>query len=555
MGAMDYLRTNSLDIIVLVLYFCVLIGNGIYFSCKKTRELKKAKGGDSGTDSFLVGGKSFGVFATLCTQGASMKGSGALLGYSGGAFVNGCGTLIPGQCYSLGAWFSIACGMARKLRKCADKLDISSIGDVFVARFEKPALRKLSGVAGAWLALSILCSQMAALGLLIHLMFSKYGMTYELALVIGIIVSFTYVSIGGLVSVVYNDVFQWLIMTPMFFIVLPGSMILMHGVTPQAMHSTLDAAQFFSLRPNMWWLGYLLSGLLASCCDVTHVQRFISAKDEKTSVKGSMLGFAYCTLFAGVVTFLGLGAAMLVDPAIIGKNTDGVLFALISEVLPHGLIGLFVAAILATTISTLDSYLQVCVLCLMVDIVEPALPETTTEKQKLFCCRLLTLLIAVAASLLVLQFKGILTIVAVGYSTFSSMMFLPFMCALYWKRCTGSGCVAGMVAGCLACSAGVYLKLPLPIVWGVAASLIAIAGVSFATASEQKPLLPGFNEHGQEIDHSVLKGCVFGTAGSLLISVGFGMYINWIYIIAGIIGMYLCVTMIDKAFKKYTLTA
>ena len=33
------------------------------------------------------------------------------------------------------------------------------------------------------------------------------------------------------------------------------------------------------------------------------------------------------------------------------------------------------------------------------------------------------------------------------------------------------------------------------------------------------------------------------------------MYINWIYIIAGIIGMYLCVTMIDKAFKKYTLTA
>lgn len=64
-----------------------------------------------------------------------MKGSGALLGYSGGAYVNGAGTLIPGQCYSLGAWFSIACGMARKLRKCADKLNITSVGDVFVARF------------------------------------------------------------------------------------------------------------------------------------------------------------------------------------------------------------------------------------------------------------------------------------------------------------------------------------------------------------------------------------------------------------------------------------
>ncbi|MCC8184534.1 sodium:solute symporter family protein [Cloacibacillus porcorum] len=515
METMNYLKTSGLDIIVLILYFCVLVGNGIYFSYKKAKELKKVKG-DTEAENFLVGGKSFGVFATLCTQGASMKGSGALLGYSGGAYVNGAGTLIPGQCYSLGAWFSIACGMARKLRKCADKLNITSVGDV---------------------------------------LFYKYGMTYQLALVIGIIVSFSYVSIGGLVSVVYNDVFQWLIMTPMIFIVLPGAMILMHGVTPSAMHSTLDAAQFFSLRPNMWWLGYLLSGVLASCCDVTHVQRFISAKDEKTSVKGSMLGFAYCTLFAGVITFLGLGAAMIVEPAVLGGNNDGVIFALISEVLPHGLIGLFIAAILATTISTLDSYLQVCVLCLMVDVVEPVLPKGTTEKQKLTYCRVLTFAIAVAASLLVLQFKGILTIVAVGYSTFSSMMFLPFMCALFWKRCTGQGCIAGMISGCAVCSVAVWMKLPLPIVWGVIASFVCLVGVSLTSAKEARSLLPGFDEHGLEIDNSVLKACVFGTIGSLLISIGIGMWINWICIITGIVGMYLCVTMIDKAFGKYMLRA
>lgn len=552
METMNYLKTNRLDIIVLIVYFIVLVCNGIYFSYRKNKSSKRNLAKQE-TDNFLVGGKSFGVFATLCTQGASMKGSGALLGYSGGAFLNGCGTLIPGQCYSLGAWFSIACGMTRKLRKCADKLDIASIGDVFVARFNKPILRKLSGIAGAWLALSILCSQMAALGLLVHLMFQKYGITYEMALLIGIVVSFTYVSIGGLVSVVYNDVFQWLIMTPMIFLILPASMIFIHGVTPQAMHNTLDAAQFFSLRPNMWWMGYLLSGLLASCCDVTHVQRFISAKDEKTAVKGSMLGFAYCTLFAGLVTFLGLGAAMLIEPSVVGGNTDGVLFALISEVLPHGLIGLFIAAILATTISTLDSYLQVCVLCLMVDIVEPVLPVTTTEKRKLFYCRVLTFVIAVAASLLVLQFKGILTIVSVGYSTFSSMMFLPFMCALYWKRCTGSGCVAGILAGGIVCSAALYIDLPLPIVWGVVASFVAIVVVSILNQSEQRCLLPGFDEHGLEVDSSVLKACVLGTFGSLMFSIGIGMWINVIYIVLGIIGMYLCVKMIDKAFDRYML--
>lgn len=547
---MDFLKISNWDVIVVILYFVVLICNGIYFSYKKAKE-------QQGQEDFLMGGSTFGVFATLCTQGASMKGSGALLGYSGGSYVNGTGVLISGQCYSLGSWVSIACGMARKLRKCAQKIKIESVGDVFVARYNSPTLKKLAGFAGAWLALSILASQMAALGLLINLMFNDYGMTYELALVIGIIISFAYVCVGGLVSVVYNDVFQWLIMTPMIFLILPGAMIFFHGVTPSAMHSTLDAAQFFSLRPNMWWLGYLLSGVLASCCDVTHVQRFIASKDEKTSVKGSMLGFAYCTLFAGVITFLGLGAAMLVDPAIINGNNDGVLFALISQVLPTGLIGLFIAAILATTISTLDSYLQISVVCVMVDIIEPLLPSTTTAKQRLNYCRVLTFIIAVLASLLVLKFRGILTVVSIGYSTFSSMMFLPFMCCLFWKKATDKGCIAGMVAGCVVCIVAIYGKWQLPIVWGVVASAVCIVAVSLATCSgsAKKPLLPGFDEHGLAIDRSILIACGFGMFGSLLVSIGIGMWINWICLAVGAVGMYICVTMIDKAFTKYETAA
>lgn len=43
METMNYLKTNGLDIIILILYFCVLVGNGIYFSYKKAKELKKIK--------------------------------------------------------------------------------------------------------------------------------------------------------------------------------------------------------------------------------------------------------------------------------------------------------------------------------------------------------------------------------------------------------------------------------------------------------------------------------------------------------------------------------
>ena len=99
-------------------------------------------------NDFLLGGKSFGIFSTLCTQGATMKGSGALMGYSAGAYVNGTGVLISSQCYSLGAWGAILSGIARKLKKCSNIIDIRSSGDLFLRRFDSPLLKKLSGLAG-----------------------------------------------------------------------------------------------------------------------------------------------------------------------------------------------------------------------------------------------------------------------------------------------------------------------------------------------------------------------------------------------------------------------
>ena len=54
---MDYLIIRNLDIIVIAIYFAAVIGNGVYWS-------RKAKQ----SDDFLLGGKSFGIFATLCTQ-------------------------------------------------------------------------------------------------------------------------------------------------------------------------------------------------------------------------------------------------------------------------------------------------------------------------------------------------------------------------------------------------------------------------------------------------------------------------------------------------------
>lgn len=542
---MDYLIVSNFDIAVIVLYIMVVIGNGIYWS-------RKAKQ----SNDFLLGGKSFGIFTTLCTQGATMKGSGALMGYSAGAYANGTGVLISSQCYSLGAWGAILTGIARKIKRCSNLIDIRSSGDLFLRRFDSPLLKKLSGLGGAWLALSILSGNMAAVGLLIHLLFAKYGLSFEASLIIGMIVTMIYTTLGGLVSVAHNDVLQWLIMTPLIFIIVPAMVIIYGGATPTALHSALDAGKYFSLKPNIWWLGYLLSGVLAACCDVNHLTRFITAKDEKTAVKGSMLGFTFCTLLAGLVVYFGLAAAMIIDPQIVAENKDGVILALISRILPAGLVGLFLAATLAMTISTIDSNLNTSVLCVMVDIVEPSLSKDTTEKQKLLYCRIINLIIASLSIFFVLKVKGIVAIMGMGFNVYSSAFFFPLISCMFWKKATKIGCIAGIIAGGITAIVAINMKLPLPVVIGVAVSFVCTTmGSLFTYRGEAKrDLLPGFNESGQRIDHQIFIACILGASGSLIFSIGVGMWINWICIVIGAAAMYGCVRILDRSFTAYNET-
>ena len=97
--------------------------------------------------------------------------------------------LISSQCYSLGAWIAVMSGIARKIKKCSNTIEIRSAGDIFLRRFGSETLKKLVGLGGTWMSLSILSSNMAAIVLLIHLMFGKYGLTYEYSLILGVCVS------------------------------------------------------------------------------------------------------------------------------------------------------------------------------------------------------------------------------------------------------------------------------------------------------------------------------------------------------------------------------
>lgn len=517
---------QTLDSAVVVIYFLILLAI-IYASSRRVKSVK----------TFMLGDKSFGELATMATQGASMKGSASLIGYAGGAFSNGVGVLFSSQCYNIGGWVAVMLGLARRLKRSSEHIDIKSVGDVFKHRYEgNKAARLCGGIASTWLALATMGGQLVAIGLLLYMPTARYGLTFNQCVVISGLIVISCTIFGGLVSVVYTDVFQWFVMTPTIFFFIPLFCI-SNGATPSNVHALLAADKFFSLRPNAAWITLLISGLLTSVADICYLTRFISAKDEKTAVRGSTFGFLFTTLWAGIVIVFGLAAAIILPPDSVTKS-DEALYMLMGRILPSGFLGLFAAALFATTISTIDSYLHIGVVAITVDIREALSSKKLDDKQELRIVRILTILLTALCVIFVVSMKGIIAIFNLGWGVYASSIFAPLMATFFWKKSTAESTLSGMLFGLSAYLTAWFNSWKMPILWGVGLSVSAVALVALLQ-NRETPLLPGFADSGAPVrgysqDIWILLGALIGCIGSLIISIGIAMWVNWFALFAGL---------------------
>lgn len=537
------INVNYMDLIVILLYITALASITII----STRKSK-------GSSNFNVGGKSFGQLATAASQGASMKGSNSLIVYGGGAWTSGIGVLFSSQCYNIGGWVTVIIGLARRLKKCSDVLDIQSLGDIFYYRFGKKRGKITGGIMCTWLGLITAVTNTIAIGLLLYMAFGRYGLAYDVAVYIGGIIVLLCTVFGGLTSVVYTDTFQWFIMTPMIFIIIPLFCILKGGATPEHVHSVLDAS-FFSLKPSISWFGYLISGLLTSIVDITLLMRFIAAKDERTAVRGSSFGFLYTTLWAGIVIMFGLTGALVVTPDMV-TGSDQMLYALVGLILPNGILGLFCAALIATTVTTANSNLHIAVVGVTHDIVASFTDKKLSVQEERKISRIVSVVLTIVGVLIATQFDSILPFLSINYAIYASIVFVPTIATLYWRKATETSVFVSMISGAVVfCIVNYGMHLNLPVIYGVSASLI---GLVVCAMLQNKPsnLLPGFDgEDNLQIgalkkDSWIGLGGLIGLTGSLTISIGIGLWINWPVLIVGVVILFAGLFLIDKGVPK-----
>jgi Na+/proline symporter len=179
-------------------------------------------------------------------------------------------------------------------------------------------------------------------------------------------------------------------------------------------------------------------------------QRITSAKNERTAVRGSLLGGSIYFAFCFVPMFLAY-AATVIDPAkfgtLLAQDSQLILPTLVLEHTPLLAQIMFFGAVLSAVMSCASATLLAPSVTLSENVIRPAL----TELNDLEFLRLMrVVLIGFAGVVLGIALWSDATIYTLVVNTYKVTLvaaFIPLFAGLYWKRATTQGALCAIIGG------------------------------------------------------------------------------------------------------------
>ncbi|MCD6248765.1 MAG: sodium:solute symporter family protein [candidate division Zixibacteria bacterium] len=179
-----------------------------------------------------------------------------------------------------------------------------------------------------------------------------FGWPFWVGVVAGSLLSVVYVYMGGFKSVVRTDLLQFGLMF-LGFAVLLGVLVAKYGFF-DFLAANLPATHLTWHGGNSgWYIATWYVIALATLVEPAFYQRCYAAKTETVARNGIFISIACWAIFDFMTTTCGLYARAILPNL---ANPVSSYPALALAVLPVGLLGLFMLAILATVMSTVDSY-------------------------------------------------------------------------------------------------------------------------------------------------------------------------------------------------------
>ncbi len=429
---------NALIIFVLA-YLAVTIAIGLIAA----RRVKTSR-------DYMIAGRSLPLYMNVATVFATWFGAETVLSVSATFAKDGLSG-IPGDPFGASVCLVLAALLFARLFY---RMNLLTIGDFYKQRYGK-GVEVITSVAIVASYLGWTSAQMTALGLVIYVL-SGGALALNHAILIGAAVVLIYTIFGGMWSVAFTDLFQTVVILIGLTLVAYLVGDLAGGATKVITQAAADGKfNFFPSGAPGWWAmaGAFFAFAFGSIPQQDVFQRMTSAKDEKTAVRGTIIGACIYFCFAFVPIFIAY-AALVSDPSL-AKLFAGEDAREIQRILPDLVLGkmplwaqvMFFGALLSAILSTASGALLAPTSLFTENVLRPFVPHMS-DRQFLLTLRIILVTFTACALLFALNSTSTMyEMVQNAYNVTLAGAFVPLMAGAYWKRATTQGALFSSIGG------------------------------------------------------------------------------------------------------------
>jgi Na+/proline symporter len=455
-----------------IFYLLVSVGIGLYAATR----VHNAK-------DFAVAGRSLPLPVVTATVFATWFGAEAVMGMSATFAKEGLRGVVADPFGSSLCLIIAGLFFAPRFYR----LNLLTVGDYYRLRYDRrvEVLCTLCIVASylGWVA-----AQFKVLGLVLNVV-TDGAVSQSLGMIIGALIVLTYTTFGGMFSVAILDFVQLSVITGglLYIVNVVGDL---SGGAGAVINHAAQAGKLEFLPPATLdaWIPFIGAGvtmMLGSIPQQDVFQRITSARDERTAVRGSLLGAVLYFCFCFVPMFLAY-SAMLIDPVKFGglleQDSQLVLPTLIVEHTPAFAQIMFFGAVLSAVMNCSSATLLAPSVILSENVIKGAMPDMDewtllrTMRIVLVCFAAVVLIIALSSD------SSIYKLVVNTYKVTLVAAFVPLCAGLFWKGATTEGALCA-IGGGLSVWVGLELFGPDGSVWPPQLAGLVTAGLGMIMGS------------------------------------------------------------------------
>lgn len=440
--AVPHRTLAPVDLAIIAIYFALVFGIGFYF----------ARRGRTSEDYFLAS-RNIGWFAIGASLFVSNISTEHFIGLAGSGASSG---LAVGHFEWLASLILLLLGwvfVPFYLRS-----NVFTMPEFLERRFNRSCATYLASISVIAYIFTKISVHLYAAAIVLKGVLGWNTMT---AAVVLIVATGIYTIAGGLSAVIYTDLVQTLIL-------LAGAVALtwigLEKVGGFAgLRAALPGSYFHMMRPasdgEFPWTGIFFGapilGIWYWCTDQVIVQRVLSARDEGHAKAGTIFAGFLKLLPVFVLVIPGLIAFALYPelfPVVNGKVTNGNFAypALIVKLLPTGLVGLMIAALLAALMGAMSSVFNSASTMVTLDFYKKLRPDAT-EPQLVTFGRMATGVMVILGVLWVPFIDKLSSQLWIYLQSVQAYISPPiavcFIFGILWPRLNGQGAISSLLVG------------------------------------------------------------------------------------------------------------